>query len=86
MSQPLNLRARVRQYLRERQRLGFELRSMRYALHSFASYVDLISEIPQQARRNRSEATGARTRATSRRLKIDRMLNRRLKRYWNSAR
>jgi integrase len=38
MSQSLNLRARVRQYLRERRRLGFALRSMEYALHSFASY------------------------------------------------
>ncbi len=38
MSPSLNLPARVRQYLRERRRLGFQLRSMQYALHSFASY------------------------------------------------
>ena len=38
MSESLNLRARVRQYLRERRHLGFELRSMGYALRSFASY------------------------------------------------
>ena len=36
MSQPLNLRTRARQYLRERRRLGFQLRSMGYALRSFA--------------------------------------------------
>src|SRR5207249_8863019 len=42
MSQPLNLRARVRQYLRERRRLGFQLRSMGYALRSFAHYVDKL--------------------------------------------
>lgn len=40
MRQPINLRYRVRQYLRERRRLGFELRSMGYALLSFARYVD----------------------------------------------
>ena len=42
MSQPMNLRARVRQYLRERRRLGFQLRSMGYALHSFAHQVDKL--------------------------------------------
>jgi len=40
MNQPINLRTRVRQYLRERRRLGFELRSMGHALLSFARYVD----------------------------------------------
>lgn len=40
MSQSPNLRARVRQYLRERRRLGFALRSMEYALQSFASYAE----------------------------------------------
>ena len=42
MSQPLNLRARVRQYLRERRRLGFQLRSMGHALRSFALHVDKL--------------------------------------------
>lgn len=42
MSQPMNLRARVRQYLRERRRLGFQLRSMGYALRSFAHHVDKL--------------------------------------------
>lgn len=42
MSQPLNLRTRVRQYLRERRRLGFQLQSMGYALRSFAGYVDKL--------------------------------------------
>jgi integrase len=42
MSQPLNLRTRARQYLRERRRLGFHLRSMGYALRSFAEYVDKL--------------------------------------------
>ena len=40
MSQPMNLRARVRQFLRERRRLGFQLRSMGYALRSFAHHAD----------------------------------------------
>jgi hypothetical protein len=61
MSRSLNLRARVRQYLRERRRLGFALRSMEYALQSFASYagertpltVELMAE---WARRDRPEA------------------------------
>jgi hypothetical protein len=42
MSQSLNLRARVRQYLRERRRLGFQLRSMGHALRSFALNVDKL--------------------------------------------
>src|SRR5258705_11223323 len=42
MSQPTNLRARVRQYLCERRRLGFQLRSMGYALRSFAHHVDKV--------------------------------------------
>lgn len=40
MSQPMKLRARVGQFLRERRRLGFQLRSMGYALRSFAHHVD----------------------------------------------
>lgn len=40
MNQSMNLRPRVRQYLRERRRLGFQLRSMGHALTSFAQYID----------------------------------------------
>ena len=40
MNQPMNLRSRVRHYLRERRRLGFELRTMGHALLSFARYID----------------------------------------------
>ena len=42
MNQPTNLRARARQYLRERRRLGFQLRSMGHALRSFAHHVDKL--------------------------------------------
>jgi hypothetical protein len=49
MSQHLNLQTRVQQYLRERRRLGFELRSMGYALRSFARHID--------KRRNRGPLT-----------------------------
>lgn len=38
MSQPVTLRARTQLYLRERRRLGFELRSMGHALRSFARW------------------------------------------------
>lgn len=40
MNQPRKLQTRVRQYLLERRRLGFELRTMGLALRSFARYVD----------------------------------------------
>jgi integrase len=39
MSAPVTLAARVQQYLAERRRLGFDLRSMRYALLSFVEHV-----------------------------------------------
>lgn len=73
MSQSPNLRARVRQYLRERRRLGFELRSMEYALRSFASFaadrrpltVELMAE---WARCDRPRSSDPRTWA--RRLKL----------------
>jgi integrase len=39
MSAPITLRARVEQYLAERRRVGFELRTMAYSLESFARYV-----------------------------------------------
>jgi site-specific recombinase XerD len=38
MSTPIDLRAKVDDYLAERRRLGFELRNMALALVSFASY------------------------------------------------
>lgn len=73
MNRSPNLLARVRQYLRERRRLGFELRSMEYALRSFASYagerrpltVELMAE---WARRDRPRSGHPRTWA--RRLKL----------------
>ena len=36
------LTTRIEMYLRERRRLGFELRRMGYALHSFARYFDKL--------------------------------------------
>jgi integrase len=87
MSQPLNLRARVRQYLRERRHLGFELRSMGYALHSFASYVDklqtsgplTVERMAGWARRDRPHSSDPRTWA--RRLKILRPFTRWLQQF-----
>jgi len=40
MNMPIDLRAKVDDYLAERHRLGFELRNMALALVSFASYVE----------------------------------------------
>lgn len=76
MSQPTNLRARVRQYLRERRRLGFQLRSMEYALHSFAHHVDKLENprpltvelMAEWARRDQAVSNDPRTWA--RRLKL----------------
>jgi integrase len=73
MSQSPNLRARVHQYLRERRRLGFELRSMGHALRSFTAFagnrgpltVELMAE---WARRDRPGSSDPRTWA--RRLKL----------------
>lgn len=73
MSQSLNLRARVRQYLREQRRLGFALRSMEYALQSFASYageqtpltVELMAEWAHRDRPGNSDP-----RTWARRLKL----------------
>ena len=39
MSARVTLQARVEQYLAERRRVGFELRTMAYGLARFASYV-----------------------------------------------
>jgi hypothetical protein len=40
MSTPIDLRAKVDDYLSERHRLGFELRNMALVLASFVSYVE----------------------------------------------
>jgi integrase len=42
MSTPIDLRAKVDDYLAERRRLGFELRNMALALVSFASYAEYM--------------------------------------------
>ena len=42
MSMPIDLQAKVDDYLAERRRLGFELRSMAPALKSFTSYAELM--------------------------------------------
>ena len=42
MSTPIDLRAKVDDYLAERRRLGFELRNMALALMSFASYAEQV--------------------------------------------
>jgi integrase len=73
MSQSPNLTARVRQYLRERRRLGFELRSMGYALRSFTSFAGnrgpfTIELMAEWARRDRPGSSDPRTWA--RRLKL----------------
>ena len=76
MSQPLNLRARVRQYLRERRRLGFQLRSMGHALHSFALHVDKLESpgpltVEMMAEWARCDRAGSKDpRTWARRLKI----------------
>lgn len=73
MSHSMTLRARVRQYLRERRHLGFELRSMGYALRSFASYAEnrrplTVELMTEWARRDRAGSSDPRTWA--RRLKL----------------
>lgn len=76
MSQPMNLRARVRQFLRERRRLGFQLRSMGYALRSFAHHADkpenpgplTVEMMAEWARCDRADSNDPRTWA--RRLKL----------------
>ena len=76
MSRPVSLRTRVRQYLQERRRLGFQLRSMGYALHSFACYADKLQHagaltvefMADWAKRDRAHSEDPKTWA--RRLKI----------------
>ena len=87
MNQPLNLRIRVRQYLRERRRLGFQLRSMGGALRSFARHVDKLENpgpltvelMADWARRDRAGSKDPRTWA--RRLKILRPFTRWLQQF-----
>lgn len=87
MSQPLNMRARARQYLLERRRLGFELRTMGYALRSFARYVDklpprgalTVELMAEWARRDRARSDDSRTWA--RRLKLLRPFTRWLQQF-----
>lgn len=76
MSWPVSLRTRVRQYLQERRRLGFQLRSMGYALRSFACYADKlersgalsVERMAEWARRDRAHSEDPKT--WGRRLKI----------------
>jgi integrase len=73
MSESLNLRARVRQYLRERRHLGFELRSMGYALRSFALYAGDRSPLTGELMAewaHRDHPGGSDPRTWARRLKL----------------
>jgi integrase len=86
MNQP-TLQSRVRQYLRERRRLGFQLRSMGGALRSFARQVDKLENpgpltvelMAEWARRDRAHSDDPRTWA--RRLKILRPFTRWLQQF-----
>jgi len=68
MNQP-NLQTRVRQYLRERRSLGFQLRSMGYALSSFARYANKLKHsgplrvelMAEWARRDRAHSVDPKT-------------------------
>ncbi|NJN00332.1 MAG: hypothetical protein HC793_01255 [Aquincola sp.] len=42
MNAPMDLQARVQQYLTERRRLGFHLRSPGHALPNFARFVEVL--------------------------------------------
>ena len=87
MSRPMKLRARVRQYLGERRRLGFQLRSMGYALRSLAQHVDKLQNarpltveiMAQWARHDRAGSNDPQTWA--RRLKILRPFTRWLRQF-----
>jgi integrase len=87
MSKSVKLEARVQMYLRERRRLGFELRSMGYALHSFAHHVDQLGRreplalevMAEWARRDRGHSKDPCTWA--RRLKILRPFTRWLRQF-----
>jgi len=76
MSRPITLSRRAQQFLCERRRLGFESRSMGYALRSFTRYADRrkpgaplkLELMAEWARRDHDHSTDPRTWA--RRLKI----------------
>lgn len=82
-----SLRAQVLKSLRERRRLGFHLRSMGYALRSFACYVDALQHsgpltvelMSEWARRDRAHSNDPQTWA--RRLKILRPFTRWLQQF-----
>jgi integrase len=87
VSKSLNLRARAQMYLRERRRLGFELRKMGYALRSFARYADqlglreplTVEVMTQWARQDRGHSNDPLT--CARRLKILRPFTRWLQQF-----
>lgn len=87
MSRSVSLSQRAQMYLRERRRLGFELRSMGHALRSFARYADRLKPhrpvtlelMAEWARRDQGQSTDPRTWA--RRLKILRPFTRWLRQF-----
>ena len=87
MSRRVTLSQHAQQYLSERRRLGFQLRSMGYALHSFTHYVDRLKPyrpvtlelMAEWARRDRGHSSDPRTWA--RRLKILRPFTRWLRQF-----
>jgi integrase len=87
MSRRITLSQQAQRYLRERRRLGFQLRSMGHALRSFTGYVDQLKPwrpvtlelMAEWARRDRGHSTDPRTWA--RRLKILRPFTRWLQQF-----
>lgn len=87
MSRRVTLSQRAHEYLRERQRLGFQSRSMRYALRSFTRYADRLERqrpitlevMAEWARRDTHHSTDPRTWA--RRLKLLRPFTRWLRQF-----
>jgi site-specific recombinase XerD len=87
MNRRITLSQHAQRYLRERRRLGFQLRSMGHALHSFTRYVDRLKPrrpvtlelMAEWARRDRGHSTDPRTWA--RRLKILRPFTRWLQQF-----
>jgi integrase len=87
MSRRVTLSQRAQQYLRERRRLGFQLRSMGLALGSFTRYADRLKPhkpvtlelMAEWTRRDRGHSTDPRTWA--RRLKILRPFTRWLRQF-----
>lgn len=87
MNRRITLSQHAQRYLRERRRLGFQLRSMGHALHSFTRYVDRVKPyrpvtlelMTEWARRDRGHSTDPRTWA--RRLKILRPFTRWLQQF-----